>query len=71
MAVKVWFNKEGDVLEVTFEKRKGFMKDVGNDTWLRVDSKGRVIGFLIIGATHIHKKTKEISLPITGRLNYA
>ncbi len=71
MAVKVWFDKEGDTLEVTFKKAKGHMKDIGNDTWLRIDSKGNVIGFLIIGATSMHKKIKEVSLPITGNLSYA
>jgi uncharacterized protein YuzE len=63
--VKVWFDPEGDLLEVELGKpKKGFFKDVGDDVFLRVDQKGNVIGFAIFNATKRMKKELEVELPI-------
>lgn len=29
--VKVWYDKEGDFLEVTFREGKSYMRDIGDD----------------------------------------
>jgi uncharacterized protein YuzE len=63
--VRVWFDPEGDLLEVELGKpRKGFFRDVGDDVFLRVDEKGNVIGFAILNATKRMKKVREVELPI-------
>jgi uncharacterized protein YuzE len=63
--LRVWFDPEGDLLEVELGKpRKGFFRDVGNDVFLRVDEKGNVIGFAILNATKRMKKVREVELPI-------
>ena len=44
--MKVWFDPQGDLLEVQVGKpRKGYFKDAGDDVFLRVDTEGNVIGF--------------------------
>jgi len=64
-ALRVWFDPEGDLLEVELGKpRKGFFRDVGDDVFLRVDMKGNVIGFAILNATKRMKKVREVELPI-------
>ena len=39
--LKVWFDEEGDFLEVTFAKRKGSFRSIGPDIFERVDAKGK------------------------------
>ena len=47
--VKVWFDAEGDFLEVRFSDAPGYMKETNNDTVMeRVDERGQVIGFSIM-----------------------
>ncbi len=65
--MKVWFDPQGDLLEVQVGKpRKGYFKDAGNDVFLRLDTKGNVIGFAILNVTKRQKQTKEVELPIKG-----
>lgn len=64
-SLRVWFDPEGDLLEVEVGKpRKGFFRDVGDDVFLRVDEKGNVLGFAILNATKRMKKVREVELPI-------
>jgi len=64
-SLKVWFDPEGDLLEVELGKpRKGFFRNVGDDVFLRVDMKGNVLGFAILNATKRMKKVGEVELPI-------
>jgi len=64
-SLRVWFDPEGDLLEVELGKpRKGFFRDIGDDVFLRVDEKGNVIGFAILNATKRMKKLREVELPI-------
>jgi len=44
--VKLWFDAEGDYLEVTFSDAPGYMRETKSDAVMqRVDEQGRVIGF--------------------------
>jgi len=64
-SLRVWFDPEGDLLEVEVGKpRKGFFRDIGDDVFLRVDMKGNVLGFAILNATKRMKKVREVELPI-------
>ena len=64
-SLRVWFDPEGDLLEVEVGKpRKGFFRDVGDDVFLRVDGKGNVLGFAILNATKRMKEVREVELPI-------
>jgi uncharacterized protein YuzE len=63
--LRVWFDPEGDLLEVELGKpKKGFFKDMGEDVFLRVDMKGNVLGFAILNATKRMRKLREVELPI-------
>jgi methylmalonyl-CoA mutase cobalamin-binding subunit len=43
--VKLWFDPEGDFLEVIFSDAPGYMRETKNDAVMqRVDEHGRVIG---------------------------
>lgn len=46
--IKIWFDKEGDYLEVLFEIKEGYFKNTKNDAvMMKVDAKGNIIGFSV------------------------
>ena len=47
--VKIWFDREGDYLEVQFKEAPGYMKETAHDAVMeRVDAEGDIIGFGIL-----------------------
>lgn len=63
-SLRVWFDPEGDLLEVGLGKpKKGFFKDIGNDVFVKVDEKGNVLGFAILNVTKRMEKVREVKLP--------
>ena len=68
--MKVWYDREGDYLEMTMSRKKGHFKDVGNDIWERVDDKGQIIGFAIANFTKRlahHREAVELPMEIAFR----
>lgn len=64
--LSVWYDREGDYLEIAFADRKGYFQDAGDDVFIRVDQKGRIIGFAML---NFSKQTqRKIKLPITVEL---
>jgi len=58
--VTVWFDAEADFLEVRFSDAAGYEKETPHDAVMeRVDAKGNVIGFSILGVSRF-KKSKPL-----------
>jgi hypothetical protein len=54
--IKLWFDPEGDYLEVTFSDAPGQMHETQSDAVMqRVDEQGRVIGFSVLGVSKFQK----------------
>lgn len=54
--VKVWFDPEGDFLEVQFKDTPGFMRPTAHEAVMeRVDEQGQVLGFSILGVSRVQK----------------
>jgi hypothetical protein len=52
--VKVWFDAEGDFLEVLFSDKAGYMRETENDAVMqRVDLDGNILGFSIMRVSFI------------------
>ncbi|MDQ3776188.1 MAG: DUF2283 domain-containing protein [Pseudomonadota bacterium] len=65
--VKVWFDPEGDFLEVQFGDAPGYMRETANDAVMeRVDEQGRVLGFSILGVSQFRKERSLEALPMSG-----
>jgi uncharacterized protein YuzE len=61
--VKIWFDKEGDYLEVLFEKKAGYFRETENDSVMeKVDKKGNIIGFSILRVSALAEKPLSIAL---------
>jgi uncharacterized protein DUF2283 len=55
--VKVWFDPEGDFLEVRFSDAPGYMRETAHDALMeRVDEHGKVVGFSILGVSRFRKE---------------
>jgi hypothetical protein len=55
--VKVWFDAEGDFLEVRFSNAPGFMRETAHDALMEwVDEQGKVLGFSIFGVSRFRKE---------------
>jgi ribosomal protein S11 len=55
--VKLWFDPEGDYLEVTFSDAPFYMRQTKSDAVMqRVDEQGRVIGFSVFGVSRFQKE---------------
>ena len=47
--VSVWYDEEGDYLEVLFARKKGYFRETDNDAVMeKVDEAGQIIGFSIL-----------------------
>ncbi|NNN06077.1 MAG: DUF2283 domain-containing protein [Elusimicrobia bacterium] len=62
--MKVWFDREGDYLEVLFDsKTPGFFQETKHDQVMqKVDSTGRVLGFSVLKISQLKKKPFEVAL---------
>ena len=55
--IKVWYDQEGDYLEVIFEKKKGFFRETEEDAVMeKVDKNGNVVGFSILKVSALKGK---------------
>ena len=55
--VKIWFDAEGDFLEVRFSDKAGFMRETNNDAVMeRVDERGNILGFSIMQVSRLAKE---------------
>lgn len=62
--VNVWYDGEGDFLEVIFEKKKGhFRKTLVPAVMEKIDAKGNVIGFSILKVSS-HAVGKPLSFKL-------
>ena len=63
--MKIWYDEKGDYLEIGLGKKKGYMKDIGNDVWERIED-GEVTGISILNFKKRLKKGKsEVRLPLS------
>ena len=47
--VTVWYDREGDYLEVLFAREEGYFRETENDAVMeKVNAEGQVIGFSVL-----------------------
>ena len=61
--VKLWYDPEGDYLEVIFEQKEGYFRETENDQVMeKVDQAGNVLGFSVLRVSKLSKKPLEVAL---------
>jgi uncharacterized protein YuzE len=60
--VKIWYDPEGDFLEVLFSDKAGYMKETNNDAVMeRLDEAGNILGFTVMGVSRLTKEKPLIA----------
>lgn len=65
-SLKVWYDQEGDFLEVTFEVAPGTLEEVQDDVFERRTQDGRVVGFAVMNFSK-HDQD-DLTLPLQVRV---
>jgi len=64
MKIKVWYDREGDCLEVIFNSAKpGIFRETKHEQVMeKVDAKGNILGFSVMKVSRLKKKPLEVAL---------
>lgn len=61
--VKIWFDPEGDYLEVIFDQKPGYFRETGNDQVMKkVDEQGNILGFSVLKVSALKQAPLEVAL---------
>ena len=61
--IKLWYDPQGDYLEVIFDKKAGYFRETKSDQVMeKVDAKGNILGFSILKVSKLRRKPLEIAL---------
>lgn len=61
--IRIWYDKEGDYLEVLFERKVGYFKETENDAVMeKVDEKRNIIGFSILKVSLVKEKPLSVRI---------
>jgi len=61
--VKIWYDPEGDYLEVTFEQKPGYFRETTSDQVMeKVDAEGNILGFSVLRVSALKEKPLEVAL---------
>jgi hypothetical protein len=62
--VSVWYDREGDFLEIIFERKEGYFRETANDQVMeKVDNDGNVIGFHVLKVSRL---TRPLDVELTA-----
>lgn len=61
--LKIWYDAEGDYLEVTFDQKAGYFRETENDQVMeKVDDEGTVLGFSVLRVSAMKEKPLDVAL---------
>lgn len=61
--VNVWYDREGDYLEVIFDQRSGYFRETDNDQVMeKVDQEGNILGFSILKVSSLSRGPLSVAL---------
>ena len=63
--VAVWYDREGDFLEVMFEQKEGYFRETAHDQVMeKVDKDGSILGFHVLKVSSLTRPL-DVELPTT------
>jgi uncharacterized protein YuzE len=61
--VRIWYDPEGDYLEVIFDQKPGYFRETVSDHVMeKVDDHGNILGFSVLNVSALRKAPLEIAL---------
>ena len=64
--LKVWYDREGDILEVLFEDAPATLEEIAEDIFERRTPDGRVIGFVVLNFSKHDRDALALPLHVTA-----
>ena len=62
-SVRIWYDAEGDYLEVIFDRRPGYFRETENDQVMeKVDEAGNILGFSVLKVSALKDAPLEMAL---------
>ncbi len=65
-AVKVWYDREGDFLEIVFEDAPGFLEEIEDDIFERRTTDGQIVGFAVMNFSHHDRDKLRLPFALTA-----
>jgi uncharacterized protein YuzE len=61
--LKIWYDSEGDYLEVIFDQKPGYFRETPSDQVMeKVDENGNILGFSVLRVSALKERPLELSL---------
>ncbi len=61
--VRIWYDPEGDYLEVIFDQKPGYFRETVSDQVMeKVDAQGNILGFSVLKVSALRKAPLEVAL---------
>jgi len=61
--IRLWYDPEGDYLEVIFEAKEGYFRETDDDRVMeKVDAEGNVVGSSVLGVSSLKGRPVEVAL---------
>jgi len=61
--LKIWYDAEGDYLEVIFDQRPGYFRETASDQVMeKVDDHGNTLGFSVLKVSAAREAPLEVAL---------
>jgi len=61
--LKIWYDAEGDYLEVIFDQRPGYFRETVSDQVMeKVDDHGNILGFSVLKVSTAREAPLEVAL---------
>jgi Protein of unknown function (DUF2283) len=61
--LKVWYDAEGDYLEVIFDQKPGYFRETDSDQVMeKIDDQGNILGFSVLRVSALKEKPLEVTL---------
>ena len=61
--VRIWYDPEGDYLEVMFDQKPGYFRETSSDQVMeKVDEAGNLLGFSVMKVSALKKAPLEVVL---------
>ncbi len=65
-SIKIWYDREGDYLEVIFEDAPAALEEIDDDLFERRTPDGRIIGFSIFNFSKHDRDSLALPLVVTA-----
>ncbi|MDX2139090.1 MAG: DUF2283 domain-containing protein [Chloroflexota bacterium] len=64
--LKIWYDREGDYLEVVFEDAPASMEEIDDDLFERRTRDGRIVGFAVLNFSKHDRDKLTMPLSVTA-----